>query len=209
MLRSNEKIIKHKVGLLNPAEELGNVSQACKLMGVSRDTFYRYKEAVETNGVKALFDQSRRASNLKNRVDSETELAVVNYATEQPAHGQARVSNELRKKGIFVFPNGVRSIWLRHGLANFKQQLRALEVKIAEESFILTESQVQAHERKKLDDEAVGEIDTAHSGYLGSQDTFYVGTFKGVGRVYQQTYVVHPEKWPPAILSGSLIKFLT
>ena len=189
MLHSNDKIIKHKVGLLNLAEELGNVSKACKMMGVSRDTFYRYKEAVEENGVEALFDQSRRVPNLKNRVAPEVEKAVVAYAIEEPAHGQARTSNELRKRNIFVSPNGVRSIWLRHDLANFKQRLQALEAKVAAEGLILTETQVKAMERKKLEEEAFGEIDTAHPGYLGSQDTYYVGTFKGVGRVYQQTYV--------------------
>ena len=123
------------------------------------------------------------------RVDPSVEQAVLEYAIEDPAHGQVRVSNELRKKGVFVSPSGVRSIWIRHDLANFKQRLKALEEKIAREGIILTEAQVKALERKKLDDEEHGEIDTAHPGYLGSQDTFYVGTFKGVGRVYQQTYV--------------------
>ena len=189
MLHSNDKIIKHKVGLLNLAEELGNVSKACKMMGVSRDTFYRYQDAVNTGGVDALFERNRRSPNLKNRVDTATEDAVIAYAIEEPAHGQARTSNELRKRGIFVSASGVRSIWLRHDLANFKQRLKALEAKVAEEGGILTESQVQALERKKQDDEVCGEIDTHHPGYLGSQDTFYVGTFKGVGRVYQQTYV--------------------
>jgi len=189
MIHTNQRIIKHKVGLLNLADELGNISKACKTMGVSRDTFYRYRDAVNDGGVDALIDQSRRVPNLKNRVDPGVEQAVLDYAVEEPAHGQARVSNELRKKGIFVSPSGVRSIWLRHDLANFKQRLKALEAKVAEEGIILTESQVRALERKQLDDEACGEIDTAHPGYLGSQDTFYVGTFKGVGRVYQQTYV--------------------
>lgn len=189
MLHTNDRIIKHKVGLLNLADELGNVAKACKMMGVSRDTFYRYKEAVDEGGVEALFEKSRRLPNTKNRVEPSIEAAVVQYAINQPAHGQVRVSNELRKKGIFVSPSGVRSVWLRHDLANFKQRLKALEVKVAEEGLVLTESQVQALERKKLDDEACGEIDTAHPGYLGSQDTFYVGTFKGVGRVYQQTYI--------------------
>ena len=189
MIHTNQRIIKHKVGLLNLADELGNISKACKTMGVSRDTFYRYRDAVNDGGVDALIDQSRRVPNLKNRVDPGVEQAVLDYAVEDPAHGQARVSNELRKKGIFVSPSGVRSIWLRHDLANFKQRLKALEAKVAEEGIILTESQVRALERKQLDDEACGEIDTAHPGYLGSQDTFYVGTFKGVGRVYQQTYV--------------------
>lgn len=189
MLHSNDRIIKHKVGLLNLADELGNVAKACKLMGVSRDTFYRYKEAVDEGGVEALFEKNRRIPNPKNRVEAHVESAVVAYATDEPAHGQVRVSNELRKKGVFVSPSGVRSVWLRHDLANFKQRLKALEAKVAEEGILLTESQVQALERKKLDDEACGEIETAHPGYLGSQDTFYVGTFKGVGRVYQQTYV--------------------
>ena len=114
---------------------------------------------------------------------------MIKSATDFPAYGQARTSNELRKLGVFVSPSGVRSIWLRHDLANFKTRLKALEAKVAEEGGILTEAQVQALEKKKLDDEACGEIETAHPGYLGSQDTFYAGTLKGVGRVYQQTYV--------------------
>ncbi|MCW8126577.1 IS481 family transposase [Microbulbifer halophilus] len=189
MIHTNDRIIKHKTGLLNLAEELGNISKACKMLGVSRDTFYRYKEAVSDGGVEALLEKNRRVPNRKNRVDSGVEEAVLAYALEEPAHGQVRVSNELRKRGVFVSPSGVRSIWLRNDLANFKLRLKALEAKVAEEGLILTESQVQALERKRHDDEACGEIETQHPGYLGSQDTFYVGTFKGVGRVYQQTYV--------------------
>jgi transposase InsO family protein len=189
MLNTNERIIKHKVGLLNLAEELGNVSKACQIMGLSRDTFYRYKDAVEDGGVEALLDTDRRKPNPKNRVEPAVEVAVTRYAIDYPAHGQVRVSNELRKQGVFVSPSGVRSIWLRHDLANFKSRLKALEAKVAEDGLILTEAQVQALEKKKLDDEACGEIETAHPGYLGSQDTFYVGTLKGVGRIYQQTYV--------------------
>ena len=189
MIDNTAKIIKHKVGLLNLAEELGNVSRACKVMGLSRDTFYRYKAAVDEGGVEALFDKSRRQPNHKNRVESAIEAAVVSYAVEYPAHGQLRSSNELRKQGIFVSASGVRSVWVRHKLANFKDRLKALEAKMAAEGIILTESQVIALERKKFDDEACGEIETAHPGYLGSQDTFYVGTLKGVGRVYQQTFV--------------------
>lgn len=189
MLQTDKKIINHKVGLLNLAEELGNVSQACRVMGFSRDTFYRYKTAVEENGVNALLDKSRRKPNLKNRVEESIEKAVIEYAIEEPAHGQVRASNQLRKNGIFVSPSGVRSIWLRNGLESFKKRLVKLEEKMAKERFILTESQVQALERKKEDDIACGEIDTAHPGYLGAQDTFYVGTMKGVGRIYQQTFI--------------------
>lgn len=189
MLNTNDKIIKHKVGLLNLAEELGNVSKACQMMGLSRDTFYRYKAAVETGGIDALFDVSRRRPNPKNRVDEVTEAAVQAYALEQPAHGQVRASNELRKRGVFISPSGVRCVWLRHDLASFKARLKALEKQVAEEGLVLTEAQVAALERKQDDDAACGEVETAHPGYLGSQDTFYVGTLKGVGRIYQQTFV--------------------
>lgn len=189
MLNGNERIIRHKVGLLNLAEELGNVSRACRVMGVSRDTFYRYKDAVDSGGFESLIEKDRRKPNLRNRVDERTESAVVAYAVDFPAHGQVRASNELRKLGVFVSPSGVRSIWLRNELACFKDRLKALEKKVAEEGIVLTESQVQALERKKHDDEVSGEIETHHPGYLGSQDTFYVGTMKGVGRIYQQTFV--------------------
>lgn len=185
----NQPIVKHKLGLLNLAEELGNVSQACKIMGVSRDTFYRYQQAKSSGGVEALLHKNKRTPNLKNRVDTAIEQAVLDYAIEQPAHGQVRVSNELRKRGTFVSPSGVRSIWLRHEIANFKQRLTALEKHIAATGAVLTEAQVVALEKKRDDDIACGEIETAHPGYLGSQDTFYVGTMKGVGRIYQQTFV--------------------
>ena len=185
----NERIIKNKLGLLNLAAELRNISRACKVMGTSRDTFYRYQNAVEEGGIDALIDKNRKKPNLKNRVDEVTETAVIAFAIDYPAFGQLRASNELRKTGIFVSPSGVRSIWLRHGLASFKQRLVRLERKVADEGIILTEAQVQALEKKRDDDIACGEIETAHPGYLGSQDTFYVGNIKGVGRIYQQTFV--------------------
>ena len=189
MIHTNNPIIKHKADLLNLAEELGNISRACKVVGVSRDTFYRYQELVETGGIDSLIDKSRRKSNVKNRVDEATEQAVIASAIEQPAYGQHRTSNELRKVGVFVSGSGVRSIWVRNNLENFKKRLKALEEKVANDGIILNDAQVAALEKKKHDDEVCGEIETAHPGYLGSQDTFYVGNLKGVGRIYQQTFV--------------------
>ena len=189
MTYANQRIIKNKLGLLKLAEELGNVSKACKVMGFSRDTFYRYHSAMEQGGVEALLDANRRKPNVKNRTDEATESAVVEFALDYPAHGQVRVSNELRKRGVFISASGVRCVWQRHGLESMKKRLKALEAKAATERWVLTEAQVAALEKKQDDDLAHGEIETAHPGYLGSQDTFYVGTLKGVGRVYQQTFV--------------------
>ena len=108
MIHHTDKVISHKIGLLNLAEQLQNVSQACKVMGFSRDTFYRYKDAVDNGGVDALLETSRRKPNVRNRVDPIVEEAVLKRAIEEPAHGQTRTSNELRKQGVFVSPSGAR-----------------------------------------------------------------------------------------------------
>ena len=184
-----QKIIKNKVGLLELAEELGNVSKACKIMGFSRDTFYRYKELRDEGGIENLMDRTRRKPNHKNRVDEQVEKAVIEFAFENPAYGQLRASNELRKQGVFISSGGIRSIWLRNELETFKKRLKFVEERVAKEGGVLTESQLQALEKKQQDDIECGEIETAHPGYLGSQDTFYVGNLKGVGRIYQQTFV--------------------
>ena len=184
-----QKIIKNKVGLLGLAKQLGNVSRACKILGYSRDSFYRYKQLYETGGEAALQEISRKKPIPKNRVDPEIEERVVKLAILQPAWGQLRVSNNLRKEGIFISPGGVRSVWLRHDLETLKKRLKALEAKAAQEGLVLTEDQVVAMERAKQEKEAHGEIETEHPGYLGAQDTFYVGTLKGVGRIYQQTFI--------------------
>jgi transposase InsO family protein len=195
-----QNVIKHKVGLLNLAAELGNVSRACKVMGFSRDTFYRYQSAMESGGIDALIDANRRKPNPKNRVEEATEMAVAAFAIEQPAFGQVRVSNELRKPASSFLPQVFAAVWLRRDLESFKKRLSALERYVAGTGEVLTEAQVSALEKKRDDDVAHGEIETAHPGYLGSQDTFYVGTIKGVGRIYQQTFVDTYSKWATAKL---------
>jgi transposase InsO family protein len=189
-MNTDQKIIKNKVGLLKLAQMLDNVSEACKVMGYSRDSFYRFKELYEKGGELALKEISRRKPCLKNRAEPEIEQAVVEMAVEQPAYGQVRVCNELSKRGIRVSPSGVRSIWMRHDLQSFGRRLKALEAKLSQQpGSILTEAQVQALEKARQEQEACGEIETAHPGYLGAQDTYYVGTIKSIGRIYQQTFI--------------------
>lgn len=188
-MTTTQKLIQPKMGLLKLAEKLGNVSEACKVLGYSRDSFYRFQKLYEEGGELALKEISRSKPLLKNRIEKEIEDLVVAYATEQPAHGQQRVSNELHKRGQVVAPSTVRSIWLRHDLETFQKRLKALEAKVRQDGLLLTEAQVAALEKKKEEEQNKGEIETHHPGYLGAQDTYYAGYIKGVGKIYQQTFI--------------------
>jgi transposase InsO family protein len=178
------------MSLLALAEELDNVSKACKLMGYHRDTFYEVRRAFQVGGVAALVADKRGPRNAHpNRVSAEVEAKILDYALAEPTHGSQRVSNQLRLAGIEVGPSGVRGVWLRHGLeTRYKRLMRLEQQAQADTTYLLSEAQIRLLERHSVDFR-LRHVESSRPGELLNQDTFYWGTLKGVGKVYVQVVV--------------------
>ena len=186
-MTQDQYIINRKVNIVELGQMLGNISDACRKLGVSRQHYYDIKQALKEDGIDGLLEKTRKMPRYGNRVAPEVEEKILAYSLEFPTHGQVRVSNELKRKGIIVSAGGIRSIWLRHKLEKKALRLKRLEKHAAETTGVLTESQVQALELAKEEKESHGEIETHHPGFLVGQDTYYVGYIKGIGKIYQQT----------------------
>lgn len=182
-------IIRRKLNIVELGQVLNNVSEACRKLGISRQHYYDIRKAIEEEGLEGLLEKSRRTPRYGNRVAIEIEEKVLEHSLQYPTHGQVRTANELKKSGIQISAGGVRSIWMRHNLQVKSLRLKRLEQWAAENTEVLTESQVKALEDAKEEREVHGEVEIPHPGFLVAQDTFYVGTIKGVGRIYQQTAI--------------------
>ena len=188
-MTQNQYVIRRKLNILELGETLGNISEACRKLGVSRQHYYDIKSAIEEEGLEGLLEKSRKAPRIGNRVSPDIERKVLDYSLEFPTQGQKRVANELKKQGVQISDGGVRSIWLRYNLQVVSLRLKRLEKWSAENEGILTESQVIALEQAKQEKEAHGEIESHHPGFLLGQDTCYIGHIKGIGKLYQQTAI--------------------
>lgn len=187
-MTQQEYVIKRKLNILELAETLGNVSEAARRTGVSRKHIYDIKNTLIREGADGLREKTKRIPRTANRFSEEIEEKILDYSLHFPTHGQTRAANELNRKYRWtISAGGVRSVWLRHGIETISKRLSRLEEYSAKTKGILTESQVQALEEKKIKDEECGEIETHHSGFLFAQDSYYVGTIKGIGKIYQQT----------------------
>ena len=186
-MTQQQYIINRKTNIVELGKTLGNISEACRKLGVSRQHYYDIKGTIEEEGLDGLISKSKSKPRIANRVSSIIEERILEYSLENPVAGQKRVANDLKQEGHIVSDGGVRGVWLRHDLTTKDLRLKRLEKHHKDTNCLLTEQQLAALEGAKEEKQAHGEIETHHPGFLVAQDTYYVGYIKGVGKIYQQT----------------------
>jgi transposase InsO family protein len=188
-MTTDKKVARRKLSLLELASDLGNVSKACKRMGYSRQQFYEIRRNFQTFGAEGLLDRLPGARGPHpNRVAAEIESAILEHALAHPCHGPLRVAQELMLRGIQVSSGGVRGVWQRHALLTRHERLLRLEQATAERKLTLSDEQIRLLERFSPEFRE-RHIEAPHTGALVAVDTFFVGTLKGVGKVYLQTAI--------------------
>jgi transposase InsO family protein len=189
-MSTTEKLIKARMGMLALAEQLNNVSAACRRAGISRSHYYEIKEAFEKFGAEGLAPQTRRKPRMPNQTPPELEAQILEMSARYPTYSYVRISDQLKLVGVGVSPSTVRAVWQRHGLTLRIHRLLWLEQKTAANGGILTERQIrllQKHRGRTADPEQ--HVEAPYPGYLLCQDTYFVGTIKGIGKIYMQSVV--------------------
>ena len=167
---TEQKIIRAKVGLLELARQLGNVSQACKMMGYSRDSFYRFKELYDAGGELAPYELTRRKPILKNRTPPDVEAIIVSFSSTAglwPNSHRQRAS----QAWPFDFAGRGARMWQRHDLETMKETAQGARSQGRQEGLVLTESQLAALEKAKSEKEAHGEFESECPGYCGARSS--------------------------------------
>ena len=182
-----EKVARRKLSLLELATDMQNVSKACRLMGYSRQQFYEIRRQYQVHGAAGLADRLPGARGPHpNRVADEVEKAVLDHCLAAPTQGCLRVAQELALKGIQISSTGVRGVWMRHGLLSKHERLLRLERAVREDKFTISEEQAKTLERFSPEFRE-RHIEVKKTGELVAVDTFFVGSLKGVGKVYLQS----------------------
>ena len=187
-MTAKKKIAQSRLTLLQLAERLRNVSEACRRRGVSRSQFYEYKRAFQERGFEGLIDRPPVPKTFVNETPKEVKERVIALSIEHPAWGQVRISDQLRLEGVSVSPSTVRNIWLKEGLETRYKRILRLEEERNGKDMELTEEQIRLIEKANPCFRE-RKVESPYPGYLLSQDTFMIGTIKGVGRIYLQAVV--------------------
>jgi len=188
MTTAEKKVVRHRLSALELAEALGNVSEACRRRGIARSQFYEYKRRFQTHGLEGLKDLPPVHKSHPQTTPPEVVEQILGLSLANPMWGCTRLSNQLRLKGVSVSSPTVQKILIKHGMASRYERLLKLEQKAVKEKIELTPEQVKAIEKANPCFKE-RHVESKRPGQLLSQDTFYVGHLKGVGKVYMQAVI--------------------
>lgn len=183
-----KKIAQKRLTLLQLAERIRNVSEACRHHGISRSQFYEYKRAFQERGFEGLIDRPPIPKSFPNETPDEFREKVIALSIKHPAWGPMKISDQLRLENVSVSPSTIRNLWIKEEMETRYKRLLRMEEEKSGQDIDLTEEQIRLlekanpcfHERH---------VESPYPGYLLCQDTFMVGTLKGIGRIYLQAVV--------------------
>lgn len=187
-MTAKKKIAQKRLTLLQLAERLRNVSEACRHHGVSRSQFYEYKRAFQEYGLEGLVDRPPIPKSCPHETAPELRDKIISLSLEHPAWGPVRIADHLRLEGTSLSPSTVRNIWMKEGMETKYKRLLTLEEEKNGSDIDLTEEQIKLLEKANPCFRE-RHVESLYPGYLLCQDTFMVGTIKGVGRIYLQAVV--------------------
>lgn len=172
-------IANFKYSVLEHAYKHKNVISTCKQFNLSRTTYYEWLRRFNQLGYLGLKDQERSKPRMPNQIKPEYETIIYNYIIDYPTHGPRRIAYELKIQGITISETGVYHVLKRRGLNHRLNRL--FYAQEHSDNPVITERYLSEVEKKEET-----HIEAFYPGYHIFQDTFYVGTIKGLGRIYQQ-----------------------
>lgn len=187
-MNAEDKVALHKLSVLELAQSLGNVSQACRQRGVSRTQFYEYKRRFQTHGLEGLKDLPPIHKSHPMTTPPEVVKRILEVSLEHPGWGCVKLSSMLKLEDINVSSPTIQNILIKHNMGSKYERLLKLEEQASKKAIQLTPEQV-AQIEKYNPCFRERHVESSRPGELLSQDTFYVGTLKGVGRVYLHAVV--------------------
>ena len=174
-------VYDRRVRVIEYAARINNVSEACRVFGISRKTYYEWVNRAEQYGLSALLPRERRRPHMPNAMTSEEVAVILSEAIARPTLGPKSLLRHLSKRGVDRSASGVAKVLKRHNLGTAKQRIIALASLTATETGQLTEAALEG---------PFGFCQYAsHPGQVVALDAFYVGRLKGVGAVWQLTAV--------------------
>ena len=185
-----DRLIDAKISILQLSRELNNIQKACKVAGIARSSYYEIKKAYEQFGREGLRPKPRRRPRMPNETPPEIVEKILEMTRKYPSYSYNRIANQLQLEGTGISGTGVRKVWARHDLTQKLDRYLWLEKEVSEGRGTMTEKALKAVQRLKRHEEASDQHVEAHyPGELLSQDLYYVGFIKGVGKVYMQSAV--------------------